>query len=200
MPQKLSPYLNYCNAMYAIAGEAGANVAGTTYEQLVYDKIITPLGLSNTGFSQKAMKQLENHASPYLADSFSKAQAGEFRRGEYDEIYMAFSPAGDIHSNVLDMLKWGKVVVDGGKAEDGKQVLNKESLQKTLTPQSIVLQNEIPEMSISLTYGLGWGLTSYKGHNMYTHCKYLILYRGPLKLCDKKPRAHSIISFVLSLM
>ncbi|KAF9538004.1 hypothetical protein EC957_007373 [Mortierella hygrophila] len=134
IPQKLTPYLNYCNAMYAVAGEAAANVAGTTYEQLVHDKILTPLGLSNTGFSQKAMQNLENHASPYYADSFSKAQAGEFRRGEYDEIYMAFSPAGDLHSNVFDMLKWGKVVMDGGKAEGGEQVLS-----------------------------------TYKGHNFYTH-------------------------------
>lgn len=175
MPQKLSPNLNYCNAMYAVAGEAGANVAGTTYEQLVQDKIITPLGLSNTGFSQKTMKELENHASPYYADSFSKAQAGEFRRGEYDEIYMAFAPAGDMHSNVLDLLKWGKVVVDGGKEEGGKQVLSKENVAMTVTPQTIVLRKSIPEMSISFTYGLGWGLASYKGRNFYTHCKYFIL-------------------------
>ncbi|KAG9071481.1 hypothetical protein KI688_005693 [Linnemannia hyalina] len=129
---------NYSNVMYAVAGEAAANVAGTTYEQLVHDKILTPLGLSNTGFSQKAMKKLENHASPYHADSFSKAQAGEFRGGEYDEIYMAFAPAGDLHSNVLDLLKWGKVVVDGGKVGggEGKQVLSKESVEMTVTPQT----------------------------------------------------------------
>lgn len=119
--------------MYAVAGEAAANVAGTTYEQLVHDKILTPLGLSNTGFSQKAMKESENHASPYHADSFSKAQAGEFRTGEYDEIYMAFAPAGNLHSNVLDLLKWGKVVLDGGKVEGGKQMLSKESLEMTVT-------------------------------------------------------------------
>ncbi|KAF9276971.1 hypothetical protein BGZ88_001432 [Linnemannia elongata] len=124
------------NVMYAVVGEVAANVAGTTYEQLVHDKVITPLGLSNTGFSQKAMKKLENHASPYHADSFSKAQAGEFRKGEYDEIYMAFAPAGDLHSNVLDLLKWGKVIVDGGKVKGGKQVLSKESVEMTVTPQT----------------------------------------------------------------
>ncbi|KAH7056549.1 beta-lactamase/transpeptidase-like protein [Linnemannia elongata] len=170
IPQKLTPNLNYNNVMYAVAGEAAANVAGTTYEQLVHDKVITPLGLSNTGFSQKAMKKLENHASPYHADSFSKAQAGEFRKGEYDEIYMAFAPAGDLHSNVLDLLKWGKVIVDGGKVKGGKQVLSKESLEMTVTPQSILeTQTKSPELSHSFTYGLGWGLATYKGHNCYTH-------------------------------
>ncbi|KAF9124241.1 hypothetical protein BGX30_001041 [Mortierella sp. GBA39] len=171
MPQKLTPKFNYSNVMYAVAGEAAANVAGTTYEQLVHDKILTPLGLSNTGFSQKAMKKLENHASPYHADSFSKAQAGEFRGGEYDEIYMAFAPAGDLHSNVLDLLKWGKVVVDSGKVGggEGKQMLSKEGVEMTVTPQSIVRPKRTPEMSISFTYGLGWGLATYKGRNCYTH-------------------------------
>ncbi|KAK3819335.1 MAG: beta-lactamase/transpeptidase-like protein [Linnemannia elongata] len=169
IPQKLTPTYNYSNVMYAVAGEAAANVAGTTYEQLVSDKILIPLGLSNTGFSQNAMKKLENHASPYLADSLSKAQAGEFRGGVYDEIPMAFAPAGDLHSNVLDLLKWGKVVLDGGKVEGGEQVLSKESVEMTLTPQSIVPQKRTPEMSISMTYGLGWFLATYKGRNMYTH-------------------------------
>ncbi|KAG0284873.1 hypothetical protein BGZ96_010793 [Linnemannia gamsii] len=170
MPRKLDGKRNYSNVMYAVAGEAAANVAGTSYEQLVHDKVLAPLGLAaNTGFSQSAMKKLPNHASPYYADSFAQAQKGEFREAKYDEIYMAFSPAGDLHSNVLDLVKWGKVVVDGGML-DGKQVLNKENVKMTVTSQSIVPQGtRMSEFSDSFTYGLGWGLMTYKGHNCYLH-------------------------------
>jgi CubicO group peptidase (beta-lactamase class C family) len=177
MPRKLTGKSNYSNVMYAVAGEAAANVAGTSYEQLVHDKVINPLGLAaNTGFSQSAMKKLPNHASPYSADSFAQAQKGEFREAPYDDIYMAFSPAGDLHSNVLELVKWGKVIIDGGML-DGKQVLNKENVQMTLTPQSIVRQEmKTPLFLHSYTYGLGWGLVTYKGHNCYTHSKFFSFF------------------------
>ena len=122
------------------------------------------------------MKKLENHASPHHTESVSKARVGEFRKGEYNEIYMAFAPAGDLHSNVMDLLKWGKLVVEGGKVEGrGKQVLSKEGVEMTVTPQSIIRPKRTPELSISFTYGLGRGLATYKRRNCDTHCKYFIL-------------------------
>ncbi|KAF9913373.1 hypothetical protein EC991_000135 [Linnemannia zychae] len=120
MPSKLPSSVNYSNIMYAVAGEAAANVAGIPYEQVVHDKIFVPLGLSSCGFSQSAMKRLPNHASPYYANTFEDAQNGVFQQQEYDEIYMADTPAGDIHTNVLDLLRWGKCVMDGGRV-DGRQ-------------------------------------------------------------------------------
>ncbi|KAG0378446.1 hypothetical protein BGX24_003847 [Mortierella sp. AD032] len=169
MPSKLTSKCNYSNVMYAVAGEAAANVAGTSYEQVVLDKIFAPLGLSNTGFSQSVLKTLPNHAAPYYADSLENAQKGVIQEGEYDDIYMAFSPAGDIHSNVLDLLRWGECVKDGGKL-DGKQVLEKENIKMTLTPKSIIAaKNRSADFALSLTYGLGWGLDTYKGHVYYNH-------------------------------
>ncbi|KAK3808876.1 MAG: beta-lactamase/transpeptidase-like protein [Linnemannia gamsii] len=169
MPSKLSTTLNYSNIMYGVAGEAAANVAGTSYEQVVHDKIIEPLKLSNTGFSQSAMKKLPNHASPYYANSFEDAQKGEFQENEYDEIYMADSPAGDIHSNVLDLLRWGKCIMDGGKV-NGEQVLDKKNIETTLTPHNInVWEKRTSEFAIAQNYGLGWALDTFKGHNYYCH-------------------------------
>ncbi|KAK3835456.1 MAG: beta-lactamase/transpeptidase-like protein [Linnemannia gamsii] len=169
MPSKLTSKCNYSNVMYAVAGEAAANVAGTSYEQVIHDKIFAPLGLSNTGFSQSVLKTLPNHAAPYYADSLENAQKGVIQEGEYDDIYMAVSPAGDIHSNVLDLLRWGGCVKDGGKL-DGKQVLERENIEMTLTPKSIMAaKNRGADFALSLTYGLGWGLDTYKGHVYYNH-------------------------------
>ncbi|KAK3829962.1 MAG: beta-lactamase/transpeptidase-like protein [Linnemannia gamsii] len=169
MPSKLSTTVNYSNIMYAVAGEAAANVAGTPYEQVVHEKIIEPLKLSNTGFSQSTMKKLPNHASPYYANSFEDAQKGIFQECEYDEIYMAASPAGDIHSNVLDLLRWGKCVMDGGKV-NGEQVLDKKNIETTLTPHNIdASEKRTSEFAITANYGLGWTLDTYKGHNCYCH-------------------------------
>ncbi|KAF9128546.1 hypothetical protein BGW39_004963 [Mortierella sp. 14UC] len=169
MPSKLTSIVNYSNIMYSVAGEAAANVAGVSYEQVVHDKIFAPLRLSNTGFSQSAMKKLSNHASPYYSDSLEDAQRGVFQQQEYDEIYMAVSPAGDIYSNVLDLLRWGKCVMDGGRV-DGGQVLDEKNIERTLTPHSIDgLERRTAEFAIATMYGLGWSLDTYKGHNHYRH-------------------------------
>ncbi|KAG0277121.1 hypothetical protein BGZ97_009957 [Linnemannia gamsii] len=126
-PQKLNSYYEYSNTMYAIAGEAAANVAGTTWEDLVQTKLIDPLGLKNTGFAPSGMvKHSDNYAMPYDAASFKDAQEGRFEKGYLDDILKADAAAGDIYSNVLDLVKWGHVVMTGGVL-DGKQVLKKDT-------------------------------------------------------------------------
>ncbi|KAF9093705.1 hypothetical protein BGX23_002992 [Mortierella sp. AD031] len=177
MAPKLPVYTNYSNVMYAVAGEAAANVAGVSYDDLVKDKVLDRIGgpSHQFGFSQAVMKNLPNHAAPYYADSFEDVLKGEFRYGIYDDTPMAFSPAGDIHSTVFDLLKWGKAVMDGGKVE-GKQVLDAKNIAEMLTPHSIVKPGTLilstkrtKEFAQSVTYGLGWFLDTYKGHNFYHH-------------------------------
>ncbi|KAG0325766.1 hypothetical protein BG000_001687 [Podila horticola] len=39
----------YTNTMYCVAGEAAGRIAGTSYEQVVYDKLFQPIGMQSTG-------------------------------------------------------------------------------------------------------------------------------------------------------
>ncbi|KAF9958719.1 hypothetical protein BGZ70_009108 [Mortierella alpina] len=169
---KLGTKVNYSNMMYTVAGEAAARVAGMSYEDVVREKVIRPLGLNNTGFSQTEMRdQSPNHAMPFSVRSFEDAQKGDFNAEKMDEVYMTYAPAGDMYSNVLDLVKWGRVVIKGGEL-DGKQVLNKESLQETLKPQTIMQGGRRgPEYAPMVNYGLGWCIDSYKGHANHRHGK-----------------------------
>ncbi|KAF9572598.1 hypothetical protein EC968_009670 [Mortierella alpina] len=167
---KLGSKMNYSNAMYTVAGEAAARVAGMSYEDVVREKVIKPLGLDNTGFSQAEMKdRFSNHAMPFSVASFEDAQKGNYKAEELEEVYMTLAPAGDMYSNVLDLAKWGRIIIKDGEL-DGKQVLNKESVQETLKPQTIINGSRRgPEFPPMLNYGLGWILDSYKGRAIYKH-------------------------------
>ncbi|KAG0305151.1 hypothetical protein BGZ98_004535 [Dissophora globulifera] len=168
---KLSSTCNYNNIMYAVAGEAAASVAGVSYEAVVETRILEPLGLSNTGLSPLQMKQRhpDNYAMPYDATSFENAQKGVFVKGYVDPIYMLDAPAGDIYSNVLDLAKWGRVVMKLGEL-DGKQVLNKESTEEILSAQTIMKRpRRSAEYAPAITYALGWILDTYKGQVVYKH-------------------------------
>lgn len=173
-PQKLKPYFKYSNTMYAVAGEASANVAGTTWENLIQTKLLDPLGLKHTGFAPSGMvKHSDNYALPYDARSLKDAQEGRFEKGYLDDILKVDAPAGDMFSNVLDLVKWGHVVMSGGVL-DGKQVLKKESLKECFTPHSIMLDKmgRGKDFAIAASYGLAWELDTYKGNNFYFHSKF----------------------------
>ncbi|KAF9135331.1 hypothetical protein BGW39_003438 [Mortierella sp. 14UC] len=171
IPRKLGVTAQYNNIMYAVAGEAAAKVAGTSYEDLVLNKVIRPLGLKNTGFSQPTMRKLhpDNYAMPHEALSYEQAEKGEFKTIPLEETYLTYAPAGDAYSNVLDLTRWGKVVMELGKV-DGKQVLNDTAIEETLKAHTIMYNGRRgPANGAALTYGMGWMQDSYKGAVFYRH-------------------------------
>lgn len=168
-PSKLTSKMNYSNTMYAVAGEAAARVAGVPYEEFVTTKVFEPLSLTNTGFSQSELQQFSDYALPYNANSFENAKEGTFIRGELIEDYLRDAPAGDIYSNVLDLVRWGRALLKGGEV-DGKQTLNKESIAETWAGRTFaVATRRSPDFAPVQAYGLGWAIDAYKGHAKYTH-------------------------------
>ncbi|KAF9344127.1 hypothetical protein BGX26_004756 [Mortierella sp. AD094] len=166
---KLRSQVQYSNVMYAVAGEAVANVAGIPFEDLVREKVIKPLGLSNTGFSAVEMIEHPNYALPYEAESFEDAQNGKFKQLPLDNMATAFAAGGDMYSNVLDLVRWGQAIMNLGEL-DGKQVLNKDSVMEILSGQSIFSKTRrTSEFAPTLAYGVGWLLDTYKGNIMYHH-------------------------------
>ncbi|KAF9112782.1 hypothetical protein BGX27_002827 [Mortierella sp. AM989] len=170
MTSKLGSKCLYNNVMYGVAGEAGANVAGIPYPKLVETKVLEPLKLQNTGFSPTELEKIScNYALAFSADSFENAQKGLFKISPIEYMGQARAPAGDMYSNVLDLVRWGKTIMNGGEI-DGKQVLNKDSVNETLVPQTILAgPRPIPGFAPVLTYGMGWILDSVQGHRYYTH-------------------------------
>ncbi|KAG0198054.1 hypothetical protein BGX28_008473 [Mortierella sp. GBA30] len=169
VPTKLTSNLQYSNIGYAIAGEAAANVAGIPYESLVRNKIFRPLGLAHTGFSHVEMGKRPNHAMPFYADSLKNAQEGKFHEGYLDNLNRLDAAAGDIYSNVYDLLRWGSTIMKFGEL-DGKQVLNKEAIEEQLKAHTISRSvKTFPELAPATNYGFGWFIDSYKGQTVYFH-------------------------------
>lgn len=173
---KMSPIVNYNNIIYAVAGEAGAEVAGMTYAELIKTKLLEPLGLKDSGLSLPDMEKLPNFARPYDAATFDDAKKGVYEEGYMDEIHMADAAAGDIYMNVLDLVKWGQVILKEGEL-DGKQVLNKECVQETLKPHNIMKSKaRRPDFAPTTGYSFGWVLDSYKGHTIVHHGKHIHMF------------------------
>ncbi|KAI1311055.1 hypothetical protein EDD11_003562 [Mortierella claussenii] len=106
---------------------------------------------------------------PYYADSFKDAQQGRFHEGYLDDFFALLAPAGDVYSNVLDLVIWGRTIMHYGEL-DGKQIFNKESVAEQLSAHTIYRsKRSSPEFAPSSAYGLGWFMGSYKGQAKYYH-------------------------------
>lgn len=152
---KLREKFLYNNVTYTAVGEATARVADTTWTDLLERRILDPLGMNATIVSREDVE-----ASTKMAKGYRWVEEGErfeplpFR--PLDEI----APAGAINSNALDMTRWLRFQLAGGRFE-GKRLIKAETLEETR-------KSQIP-VGGGVGYGLGWFVESWNGERMFHH-------------------------------
>jgi CubicO group peptidase (beta-lactamase class C family) len=156
----------YQNLMFMTAGYLVGELSGTTWEDFVKKHIFDPLGMKNSNFSVEDSEKSSDFALPYL-EKDDKVNEIPFRNID------AIGPAGSINSNVIDMANWVLLNLNKGKFGD-KQVISEANLSQLHTPQMIILEGpfrlteKYDEMFFS-SYGMGWIITSYRGHTWIHH-------------------------------
>lgn len=156
----------YQNLMFMAAGVLVERLSGMTWEDFVRQRIFAPLGMNDSNLSVTESEKLENAALPY------DEVGGEIKRIPYRNID-AIAPAGSINSNLIDMTKWLLMNMRGGQ-HNGETFIKEATLQQIHAPvATIPLTSDRPmaqykEVSM-LSYGLGWGLETYRGHKMIWH-------------------------------
>lgn len=150
----------YQNGMFTTAGFMVEIVSGEKWETIVAKKIFEPLGMKTSNFSVYDSQKSTDFAKPY-AERNDEVKEIPFRSLD------AMGPAGSINSSVNEMANWLIMQINGGKFE-GKQVIGDGSLKQTQTPQMVVPGNISDEVFYNL-YGMGWMITSYRGHLRIEH-------------------------------
>ena len=154
----------YQNLMYLVAGEVYPAVTGESWSDGIKNRILKPLGMSATNTSVKDLADQSNVAAPH------EEVNGRLTAIPYDNLDNV-APAAALNSNVSDMAQWMRVNLNSG-AIDGKQLLSAEmvkSMQAIHIPLSVSQSNtELVGMRFR-GYGLGWGVSDYKGYKRVGH-------------------------------
>jgi CubicO group peptidase (beta-lactamase class C family) len=158
----------YNNMMYAGAGYSIELLSGKPWEAFVRDRILAPLGMTNTVFSIDDMVKQPDHGVPYT----ERREGTELYAIPYYREQTGIAPAGAIISSVADMAKWLIVQLNGGKLAD-QQVIPASVVKQTLAP-SIALPNTGLEVRgygelLNAAYGMGRWTASYRGHLLAYH-------------------------------
>jgi CubicO group peptidase (beta-lactamase class C family) len=150
----------YQNGMFGVAGYLVDLVSGDSWENFVAKNIFQPLGMKSSNFSVNESQKSSDFAKPYAERKFEVKEI-PFRNID------AMGPAGSINSNVVDMANWVIMQINGGKF-NGNQVVSDGSIRQTQTPIMVVPSPLNDEVFYNM-YGMGWMITSYRGHLRLEH-------------------------------
>ncbi len=155
----------YSNQLVAVGGYAAAAAAGGEYGQLfdaytalLRERVLTPIGMTNTTLSFDDVLAQNNYAMPH---SLSLGGTYDPLPVEFEEILLPVAPAGAHWSTLEDMTRYLQTELAQGVAPDGTQVVSAENLAETWKPQ-------VP-VGADTDYGLGWLVSDYKGLSLIEH-------------------------------
>jgi CubicO group peptidase (beta-lactamase class C family) len=152
---KLREKFQYQNVMYAAAGEVVGRVENSTWEKLIGERILRPLGMKSSNTSVAEMRKAKDFSHGYVYEDATK----ETRRVPTRDL-PAIAPAGAINSSARDMAQWLRLMLGGGTFE-GKRLVSEKNFEELIKPQ-MKIQGPV-------SYGLGWFLRDWKGHKVVEH-------------------------------
>lgn len=131
----------YSNANYWIIALLVEKISEQEFSEYLKQKLFSPLGMDDS---------LANVNSGDLVVGLPRGYVTVYGKAmPWSELEAMNMGAGSIISTASDMGKWLSMQTNEGKSEEGEQLLSKELLEETYSPQ---LGSE--------KYGLGWELSS----------------------------------------
>lgn len=154
----------YNNMMFAAAGSVMENVTGTTWEDIISEKIFRPLDMRSSFFTDEGARKNNNYSLSYFEPDSSRKLLPETYMAQSE----ALGPAGTIKSSINDMSHWLIAQMNSGRYK-GVQAIPENAIKQTLIPNNISdRQGRWDELSNSL-YTLGRTIQTYKGYKIATH-------------------------------
>lgn len=157
---------SYQNMMFLAAGQAAGRAAGSTWDDLVRQRIFTPLGMTSTVASSRGLTN-PNVAAPHGIDHDT-----DFVKPPFDAENIA--PAGAILSSAADMAQWLRFQLNDGVV-GGKRLVSTAALRETHTPQILITGGaegrggDSASVKRFTSYGMGWMVEDYRNQLSWQH-------------------------------
>lgn len=151
----------YNNLMFMAAGCLVEKLAGRAWEEFIRQRILEPLGMSQTNFSVEEMSQAKDFARPYAEFK------GQVVRIPFHNL-AGIGPAGSINSSAADMALWLQLNLNKGKSGE-KPIVSEPELTRLQSPQMVISQPLRYDELFYGAYGMGWNINSYRGHLLVSH-------------------------------
>lgn len=152
----------YQNIGYTVAAHALECVTGKSWEELIKEKILTPLHMNNTYLDVLEMQKLDNFAYGYSDHIHPNSKM------KFMDPY-TIAPAGGMCMNIEDLNKWTRCLL-----QNSGELIHPHTLEELYSPQIITSFTENKMLSLNNNiqmeaYGLGFFIINYKGKKIIFH-------------------------------
>ncbi|MBX7077561.1 MAG: beta-lactamase family protein [Nannocystaceae bacterium] len=145
---------HYQNLAYVAAGECAAKALGGSYDALLRERILQPLGMDGATLRVATMQAIADAAHGHHRDGDGRVREVPMR------VLDAVAPAGGLNASAAMLGHWLQLLLAQGRWHT-RTLLSPESFATMIAPQ-------FPS-GPGLDYALGWVRTAHKGHAMLTH-------------------------------
>ncbi|MCU0705502.1 MAG: serine hydrolase [Fimbriiglobus sp.] len=157
----------YSSVTVSAAGLAAANRSRGGWDELLRDKLLTPLGMTAFAFTTKDAKGFPNRAGGYQGGDGS---VGVVPMPEYEMAEP--NPAGSLFVTPRDYARWLNFQLNDGKAGE-RQVVSAKQLSETKQPHTPIrldgsLKGQHPGVT-QMTYAMGWVVYDHRGERVIGH-------------------------------
>jgi CubicO group peptidase (beta-lactamase class C family) len=153
----------YNNLMFVTAGYLGGRILGSSWEELVRQRVLEPLGMINTKFSSDEAQKSPDYALPYRKNRKTEV-VSEIAFSKWGDV----GPAGAMNSSIDDMSKYLVMHLSKG-AIAGKQVLGRNNAEQMQSPQMVLQGSPLFAEMGEISYGMGLFIETYRGHKHVQH-------------------------------
>lgn len=154
LPQvPLDPFrqdFSYSNWAMTLGGEAAADAAGTSWEQLAEDALFDPAGMTDTSMRHDDFLAAEDRAELHVRTDDGWDVVAERQPDPQ-------APAGGVSSTVADLAQWVRLQLAAGALE-GQQLVDAEALDTTHSPFISKGGPAPTDEQPAGVYGLGWNV------------------------------------------
>jgi CubicO group peptidase (beta-lactamase class C family) len=155
----------YSNLMFLVAGEIIPKASGASWDGFIRQRFFTPLGMSRSSTTVGELLAASNVAAPH---GLRDGKVVPIPHDTIDNI----APAGAINSSANDMARW-LLLQTGNGSYNGQQIVDPAVISETRTLHNALPVGEAARKMNPWThfsgYGLGWGLSDYRGRLLVSH-------------------------------
>lgn len=159
----------YSNMGYVIAGAMIERAAGKTWDELMVERIFSPLGLATAGLGCQATP---GKVDAPLGHILVEGKAQAILAGPNGDNPSLLGPAGIAHMSILDFARWA--AWNAGQGKRGPALVRPETLRTLRTPMVGLPPPKDAGPGLakgSGAYALGWGVVEvdFAAHPVLQH-------------------------------
>ena len=154
----------YSNLGFFVAGEAAAKANGSTFEELVAEKVTGPLGMTRTGRASELLGGDDANVSGH--HQILDGEVVVIPKANLSDVFVA---AGGLASSAADLSRYLEMLLAEGEFE-GREVLTADNVAELFEPVIADAPGfaEFPPIGAGsgFDYSPGWGIYHYAGRRI----------------------------------